>query len=378
MKKTTPRRTCARVALVAAALFLNGHAALAAPEDGQKKEDSERIHPMEFVAPEFRGALTHTLEAYQGQAMSFSAETLSAMREGTARMMAAQQPLPSPAVEEVMIPGPEGAPDVKVYVIGAGKGEPRPAILHLHGGGYILGSARDDVPRLQKIADDHDGVIVTVDYRLAPETPFPGPLEDNYAALKWLHDNAETLGVDRSRIAVMGESAGGGHAAMLAIAARDRGEISLNHQILIYPMLDDRTGSTREMPYWMGYGSWTAEANRYGWSSLLGVPAGSDTVPAGSVPARVENLEGLPPTFIGVGSIDLFADEDIEYARRLVNAGVPTELLVVPGGFHGFQFMVPEAESSQRFNAAVDAAISRAFAAPVNADADKNAQEEDS
>ncbi len=114
-------------------------------------------------------------------------------------------------------------------------------------------------------------------------------------------------------------------------------------------------------PDWMGYLSWSASANRFGWSSLLGVPAGSDKVPEGAVPARVENLAGLPETFIGVGSIDLFVDEDIEYARRLIKAGVPTELFVLPGGYHGFQTDVPDAPDSKRFHAAVDRALERAF-----------------
>src|SRR5207302_7809118 len=147
---------------------------------------------------------------------------------------------------------------------------------------------------------------------------------------------AAELGVDRSRIAVMGESAGGGHAAMLAIAARDRGEIPLAYQALIYPMLDDRTGSSRKTPPYQGAVIWTPQKNRFGWSSLLGAPAGSAQAPYGAVPARVENLRGLPPAYIGVGSIDLFIDEDVEYARRLIDAGVLVTLNVVPGGFHGF------------------------------------------
>jgi acetyl esterase/lipase len=206
----------------------------------------------------------------------------------------------------------------------------------MHGGGFVVGSARDSIPSLQDLARTLDCVIVTVEYRLAPETRFPGALEDNYAALKWLYAHAEELGADRARIAVMGGSAGGGHAAMLAIAARDRGEVPIVFQALTYPMLDDRTGSTVHKPPQQGAVLWTPESNRFGWSSLLGVPAGSASVPAGSVPARETNLKGLPPTFIGVGSIDLFVDEDLDYAQRLLNSGVFVELVVVPGGFHGF------------------------------------------
>jgi acetyl esterase/lipase len=205
-------------------------------------------------------------------------------------------------------------------------------------------------------------VIVAVDYRLAPETPFPGSLEDNYAALKWLHDSADSLGVDPSRIALMGASAGGGHAAMLAIAARDRGEVPIAFQLLIYPMLDDRTGSSRHVPPHMGKYIWVPDSNRFGWSSLLGVPAGSRVVPAGAVPARVENLAGLPPVFIGVGSVDLFVDEDVDYARRLLDSGVSTELCVVPGAYHGFDIIAPEASVSKAFWATWSAALSKAFA----------------
>ena len=215
---------------------------------------------------------------------------------------------------------------------------------------------------MQQVAREHDCVVVTVDYRLAPETRFPGSLEDNYAALNWLRLSANLLGVDPSRIAVMGESAGGGHAAMLAIAARDRGEVPIAFQLLIYPMLDDRTGSSRQVPPYVGVYIWVPASNRFGWSSLLGVPAGSKTVPAGAVPARVENLAGLAPAFIGVGAIDLFVDEDVNYARRLINAGVPTELCVVPGGYHGFDIIAPDAARSIAFRAAWHAALAKAFA----------------
>lgn len=213
----------------------------------------------------------------------------------------------------------------------------------------------------QKLSRQLDCVVVNVDYRLSPDTPFPGPVEDNYAALRWLHDNAEALGVDGKRIAIMGESAGGGLAAMLAIAARDRGEVPVCYQVLIYPMLDDRTGSTRHVPPHIGTIGWDESGNRFGWSSFLGVPAGSPRVPEGAVPARVENLSGLPPAFIGVGSIDLFVDEDLVYARRLIDAAVPTTVDVVPGAYHGFDFIASEARVSRDFVAAWTGALGDAF-----------------
>lgn len=272
-------------------------------------------------------------------------------------------PLPAGALT-YQARGNPGEPPVTVYAIGAeaGHAAPRGAILFIHGGGLVAGNARDDLRRLQLLAGRLDCVIVTVQYRLAPATHFPGPLEDCYAALKWLYRNPATLGVDPARIVVMGESAGGGLAAMLTIAARDRGEVPVTFQALIYPMLDDRTGSSRPVGPDIGTLVWRPSDNRKGWTAFLGQPAGSTSVPAGSVPARVRDLAGLPPTFIGVGSIDLFAIEDITFAQRLVAAGVPVELLVVPGAFHGFQFIAPNAPVSRHFTATLDDALVRALA----------------
>jgi acetyl esterase/lipase len=271
-------------------------------------------------------------------------------------------PLPSRIVER-QIPGMAGQPPVTVYIVDPGQpGAARHgAILFIHGGGFIAGDARESLRMLQGMAARLECVIVSVQYRIAPATRFPGSLEDNYAALKWLHDDAATLGVDPARIAVVGESAGGGHAAMLTIAARDRGEIPIVFQALIYPMLDDRTGSSRPVIPTIGTLVWRPADNRKGWSALLGQPAGQRRVPNGSVPARVADLSRLPPTWIGVGSIDLFAQEDIDFAGRLVGAGVPTELLVIPGAFHGFQMIMPKAAISQQFNGALEAALARAL-----------------
>jgi acetyl esterase/lipase len=149
---------------------------------------------------------------------------------------------------------------------------------------------------------------------------------------------------------------------MLAIAARDRKEFPIALQVLIYPMLDDRTGSTRPVPPHIGNLIWNSKSNVFGWTSLLGVPAGSPNVPAGAVPARVENLAGLPPAFIATGAIDLFAEEDVEYGRRLISAGVATELHVVPGAFHGFNLLAPTAPVSVRFDDLWISALNRAFA----------------
>lgn len=243
-----------------------------------------------------------------------------------------------------------GGPDVVVYVINAKSGTSRPAILHTHGGGYVGGSALGAIADCQKIALALDCTVATVEYRIAPATIWSGSLEDNYSALRWLHDNSEHLGIDRSRIALIGESAGGGHAALLALTARDRGEVPLTFQMLIYPMLDDRTGVVRTPGPPVGSIVWTPSMNRDGWRAFLGQEPGTAKVPTKAVPSRFASLAALPRTFIGVGSIDLFVDEDIEYARRLLDAGVPVELLVVPGAFHGFDVLAPDTKVAQQFS----------------------------
>lgn len=309
-----------------------------------------------YVHPELRGVLPHFKLR---SAAVLTDANLDTFRKGAASYE--QPPLPSPAWSEKRIPGAPGDPDVTIHIANAAPdGTKRPILLYIHGGGYIIGTSRASLRSVQELAAAVDCVVISVDYRLAPETRFPGSLEDNYAALKWAHAHAEEFGGDPTRIAVMGESAGGGHAAMLAIAARDRGEVSIIYQALIYPMLDDRTGSTRQVPPHVGTLGWTAALNRYGWGALLGVPAGSSKVPAGAVPARIANLRGLPPAFIGVGSIDLFIDEDIEYARRLIDQGVAVQLEVVPGAFHGFD-NIPGTTIGPRFRETVHAALKKAF-----------------
>jgi acetyl esterase/lipase len=262
-------------------------------------------------------------------------------------------------VERRLIAGPDRT-KLAIYVVNARAGTSRPAILHTHGGGFVGGAAKLDVRTQQDLAATLDAVCVTVEYRLAPETRWRGSVADNYAALRWLHAHATELGVDASRIAVMGESAGGGHAALLAIEARNRGEVPLALQLLIYPMLDDRTGSSRRHPTHHGM-IWSQDWNRYGWSAFLGMAPGGRKVPAAAVPARNSDLSGLPATFIAVGALDLFVAEDIEYAGRLVAAGVPTELHVFPGAVHGFEEFSPDASLVKQFNSLKLNALRRAF-----------------
>ena len=338
------------VSLFSAALPRSARAAFA---PGAETRDA-----LWFVDPELRPA-ARQVQQMLGGISSLSEESLPQMRQGStfSRPPNAQVPW-----SEHKIAGAKGAPEVVIYAINAKPGASRAGILHTHGGGYVLGSAKGEIGRLQDVATALDCAIVTVEYRLAPETTYAGSIEDNYAGLRWLHENADKLGVDRSRLAVMGESAGGGHAALLAIAARDRGEIPLAFQCLVYPMLDDRTGSTRQVPETVGTLLWTAESNQFGWRSFLGQEPGADKVASAGVPARLANLAGLPPAFIGVGSIDLFVEEDIDYARRLIAAGVATELLVVPGAFHGFDLIAADTSVAKRFTAAKMEAVRRALA----------------
>ena len=277
--------------------------------------------------------------------------------------------LPAGVVHRI-IAGARGTPSVEIYVIHADAGSHRPAILHVHGGGFILGRANDNLVSLVQEARLLDCTIVTVDYRRPPEAPFPAALDDAYAALVWLHDRATEIGVDSTRIAVQGESAGGGLAAMLAIAARDRGVVKLVHQSLVYPMLDDRTGTTRPTSHHVGTILWTPRLNGIGWSAFLGQPAGQATAPPGAVPARVTNVAGLAPAFIGVGSIDLFVGEDMTYAHRMIDAGVPVELVVVPGAYHGFDVVGPPTTLSRQFRLAQLNALARAFNRPLLASLD--------
>lgn len=313
--------------------------------------------PLRHVHPELRAGAA---ELMRSPRPPLSVATLAPMRGSTRWRQPQRTDIP---VERKVALGRAGKPDVTLFVVNSRPGKPRGAILHTHGGGFVLGSAEGGLRGLQDMAAELDCVIVTVDYRLAPEVRWSGSVEDNYAGLVWLHANAEAIGADRSRIAVMGESAGGGHAALLAITARDRGEIPLVFQCLTYPMLDDRTGSTRAMPPHVGNFVWNAQDNRFGWAAFMGTAPGTAKVPAAAVPARCGNLKGLPPAFIGVGGIDLFLDEDIEYARRLNNSGVPAELLVLPGAYHAFELIGADTTPGRTFVAARLAALRAALAA---------------
>ena len=206
-----------------------------------------------------------------------------------------------------------------------------PALLHIHGGGMVMGRPEMRHAALVSICRALGCIVASVDYRLAPEAPFPAALDDCYAALHWLHANASELGMDATRIAVAGESAGGGLAACLSLLARDREGPPLIMQMLTYPMLDDRTAAVAEALPLAGEFVWGTSANAFGWRSLLQAEPGHPEVSPYAAAARAGDLAGLAPTFIGIGALDLFLEENMDYARRLIRAGVPTEFHVYPG-----------------------------------------------
>lgn len=265
------------------------------------------------------------------------------------------------AVEDRTVPGPEGAPGVavKIYTPPVKTGG-LPALLWIHGGGYILGDAEQDEPLTRRLCLQGGCVVVSVDYRLAPENPFPAAIEDCYAALTWLASHVGELGIDGGKIGIGGASAGGGLAAGLALLARDRAEVDIRFQMLIYPMIDD----CNVVPAGEGYPDtflWTRESNLIGWRSYLGREPGEEGVSAYASACRASDLRGLPPTYIAVGELDLFMKESVEYARRLVEAGVALELHVYPGAFHAFDMMAPDAGVSRRFTEDYVSALKRAF-----------------
>jgi acetyl esterase/lipase len=219
-----------------------------------------------------------------------------------------------------------------------GDGRDRPCLLWIHGGGYFLGSGFAPDARLDRWVEELGCVVVSVDYRLAPEHPYPAALDDCWTALLWTFEQAGELGIDPGRVAIGGASAGGGLAAALALLARERGEDRIAAQVLVYPMLDDREAALT--PGLDAGHVWDRAATRLGWRAYLG---GLDGIPVTAAPARATDLAGLPPAFVGVGALDLFRDECIAYAARLLRAGVPTELHVYAGAPHGFDVLTRSA-----------------------------------
>ncbi|MFE4371870.1 alpha/beta hydrolase [Streptomyces sp. NPDC056835] len=318
-----------------------------------------RTHPP--LDPELTAVLTFV---HEHLSPSITAEDIEELRANSMFAVADEDLTRNGTVElqNFSISGPPGAPKISLLVLRpVGLAAGAPVFYYMHGGGMIIGNSRTGVGSVLDWAVDNGAVVVSVEYRLAPEHPDPAPIEDCYAGLLWTHEHAAEIGGNADRIVVAGASAGGGLAAGVALLARDRGGPRLLGQLLMCPMLDDRfvTLSSRELD---GEGIWDATSNMTGWNALLGERRGGGDVSFYAAPARATDLTGLPTSFVDVGSVETFRDEDIDYATRLLQAGVQCELHVWPGGFHGFDGMAPQASLSQTASATRAAWVRRLLA----------------
>lgn len=245
---------------------------------------------------------------------------------------------------------------------------PVPGLFWIHGGGLVIGTPQQDDATNRLLAETLGIVVIAAQYRLAPEHPAPAALDDLVAEWRAVLGDPNRFGVDPSRMAIGGGSAGGGLAAALVQRLHDEKDPEPIFQLLVYPMLDDRTVLRTDIDT-RHHRFWPASSNRYGWESYLGVPAGSAEVPPYSVPARREDLTGLPPAWIGVGTLDLFHDEDLAYADRLRAAGVPCEVVEVPGAFHGFDATFTKAAVTKEFHATIARALRGALRLPEESSA---------
>jgi acetyl esterase/lipase len=298
-----------------------------------------KVHPE--LRPAFARMIPENLVELDKQRMVFR-ETYTPSASGNEFVLTSNQ----------VISGPKDAPDIRIRVYQPRSREGQlPGVLWIHGGGYILGFPEQDDVLCQRFAMEANCVVVSADYRLAPENPYPAALEDCYAVLTWMFDNAIELGIDNLRLAVAGNSAGGGLTAAVCLLARDRRGPSIRFQMPLYPMIDDRniTPSSHEMT---DSRVWNRESNILAWANYLGHSDPDGTaVPAYAAPARAKDLSGLPPTYTCIGTLDPFRDETIDFVSRLSQAGVSVEFHLYPGCFHAFEVTVLEAEISQRAQA---------------------------
>ena len=271
--------------------------------------------------------------------------------------MRANLPPTDVTIEEMTIPGPDCEVPIVIYQPPAPG--PRGGLLWIHGGGYIVGEARDDA-RCIEFAEFVGCAVVSVDYRLAPESTYKESIADCFAALNWMVDNADDLGIDATRVAIGGGSAGGGLTAGLALYNRDKQGPKLAYQLMIYPMIDDThdTPSGHE-DTWPT--TWNRDVSFKAWKMYLGDEYGTDNVSPYAAAARAKDLTGLPPALVIVGALDLFRDENIDYAKRLMAAGIPTDLLVYAGMFHGVEIHVPDAVASKRMRMGYLSGLQRAI-----------------
>jgi acetyl esterase/lipase len=262
-------------------------------------------------------------------------------------------------IENMLIPAESGEDKIRlrVYKPKVARAD-APVLIWMHGGGYVVGRPEQDDACCSYYVQELGITVFSPAYRYAPKYPFPIGLYDCYAALRWVVSQAGKLGIDPKRIAIGGQSAGGGLAAALVQLAYDRQEFNVAMQLLVYPMLDDKTVLRSEIDDSNNI-TWTQKSNQFGWESYLGTSCGAKDVPAYAVPARREDLSNLPPAWIGVGTLDVFHDEDLEYAKRLKASGVKVELTVIEGAFHGFDVFDPKLEVVQFFRKSQVAALKK-------------------
>jgi triacylglycerol lipase len=288
---------------------------------------------IELVDPELRDALA------VWPLQPLTADTLTQRRADSLKLIATVQTpdLPDIAAEEIRVESSFGAKPIRVLCYRPVKSDnPLPTIVHIHGGGFVAGAPEMKDVENRLLASELKCAIYSVDYRLAPEAPHPAPLEDIYSVFAWLHRNASRLGLDPARIGIKGESGGGGFAAAAALYARDHQGPKFAFQHLIYPMIDDRTAVRKDLHPHVGEFVWTQQHNHFGWRSLLGREPGSAGVSPYAAASRAADVSALPPTYISVGGLDIFLEENMTYADRLSRAGVPVEFHVYPGAYHGF------------------------------------------
>lgn len=310
---------------------------------------SQRWTPFD---PELAAALAMLGDVFPRE---FTIDDIPALRQNPALRPQTTDELDSDGAFEITerrVPGPVGSPAITLLICQPTDAPtPTAAVYYMHSGGMIMGDTRRGLPQILDWAEELGVAVISVEYRLAPETQHPGPVEDCYAGLAWTAANAIRLGIDPSRIVAAGGSAGGGLAAAVALMARDRGGPSLAGQMLMCPMLDDRNDTTSAVQL-AGMGIWDQSANEVGWTALLGAARGGPEVSPYAAPARASDLSQLPPAFIDVGSAETFRDEAVTYASRIWEAGGTAELHVWPGGFHGFAGLAPQAAVSQNAIAA--------------------------
>lgn len=269
-------------------------------------------------------------------------------------------------VSDRHIPARAGAPDILVRTYDPlRRDNPAPALVFFHGGAFTAGGLETEDLRCREIASRTGILVVSVDYRLAPEHPFPAAFSDCYDSLVWCSTHADELGVDPERIAVGGSSAGGALAAAVSLAARDQGGPAIVFQMLLYPVIDDRM-STASMAAFVNTPGWNQPNSVHMWRNYLGAARDGEVSPY-AAPGRATDLRGLPPAYVMTVEFDPLRDEGVEYARRLIGAGVPTELHVFPGAFHGFDAAAPQATLSRRSLTEQCAALAEATGVALDA-----------